>query len=136
MYIVHAFGSAIFRRQCVSCPSVEPSCSCPTGQICSLSLQTCTTCPVAKCISFGGGSQSGNSGASSKKSNAGPIAGGVIGGFFVLGILGFFLWRNMNKKRREKQLAAEKEASFGSSRAARVMTRRASTVISLTLTCS
>lgn len=132
LYIVHAFGSAIFRRDCVTCPnSLNTVCSCPSGQICSLSLQTCTSCPAAKCISLNGENPSNNSGGSSKKSNAGPVAGGVIGGFVVLGILGFFLWRSMNKKRREKQLAAEKEASFGSSRAARVMTRHTPMVVSI-----
>lgn len=129
VYIVHAFGSAISRRDCVVCSTPNTACNCPTGQICSLSLQTCTSCPVPQCISLNADSSSSNSGGSSKKSNTGPVAGGVIGGFVVLGILGFFLWRNMNKKRREKQLAEEKEASFGSSRAARVMTSRAPNVV-------
>ena len=38
----------------------------------------------------------------------------------MLGLLGFFVWRSMKKKQKEREAAAEKEASFGSSRAARV----------------
>lgn len=72
----------------------------------------------------------------SSKNSAGPIAGGVIGGFVVLGLLGFFFWRIRSKKRKEREAAAEKEASFGSSRAARASTHTVASISSTTTRAS
>lgn len=75
----------------------------------------------------GGGNSSGGS--------AGPIAGGVIGGFAVLGLLGFYFWRRHNKRKQSK-IAAEKEISFGSSRAARASTHTVASISSTTTRAS
>lgn len=75
-------------------------------------------------------------GGGSKGGSAGPIAGGVIGGFIVLGILGYFFWRNMNKKRTEREAAAEKEAGFVKSKAARSSTHTVASISSTTTRAS
>jgi len=112
--------------------------TCPGTQICTFTLQSCTQCAVAKCIDVNssGTENTTNSGGSSK-SSAGPVAGGVIGGFVVLGLLGFFFfWRHKNKKRKEREATAEKEASFGSSRAARASTHTVASISSTTTRAS
>jgi len=138
---VHAFGSTIFRRDCVHCPeTMRGGCgTCPGTQVCTFTVQTCTQCSEAKCISVdstGSGAQNATSSGGSGRSSTGPIAGGVIGGFVVLGLLGFFFWRTKNKKRKEREAAAEKEASFGSSRAARASTHTVASISSTTTRAS
>ena len=137
--LVHAFGSSIFRRACVECSdTMSATCgTCPGTQVCTFTLQTCTQCADAKCIDVNssGTENTTNSGGSGGNS-AGPIAGGVIGGFAVLGLLGFFFWRHKNKKRKEREATAEKEASFGSSRAARASTHTVASISSTTTRAS
>ncbi|KAF8461917.1 hypothetical protein BDZ91DRAFT_367586 [Kalaharituber pfeilii] len=135
------YGSAIFRRaDCVKCDdNIEQVCPiCPSGQICSITTQTCEQCSVARCIDIGVtvGTEKPESDGGSKGGAAGPIAGGVIGGFVVLGLIGFFLWRNMKKKRQEREAAAEKEAAFGASRAARASTHTVTSISSTTTRAS
>ncbi|KAF8433638.1 hypothetical protein BGX38DRAFT_1251655 [Terfezia claveryi] len=135
---VHAFGSSIFRRDCVQCPEVMGGgCgTCLSTQLCTFTLQTCTQCAEAKCININSSGTGNTTDNSSSGSSAGPIAGGVIGGFAVLGLLGFFFWRHKNKQRKEREATAEKEASFGSSRAARASTHTVASISSTTTRAS
>lgn len=110
----------IFSREpkCVVCPDTKPRCpACPTGELCSFKAESCDSCAEAVCVpDF---KQSGNAGGSkeSKGSDAGPVVGGVIGGFVILGIIGFFLWRNMKKKREAKKAELEKDTRNRNARA-------------------
>ncbi|KAF8420803.1 hypothetical protein EV426DRAFT_701860 [Tirmania nivea] len=137
---VHAFGSAIFRRNCVECPETMNDNGCGTcrgTQVCTFTLQTCAQCAAAKCIDVKSSGREGTTGGGgSSGSSAGPIAGGVIGGFVVLGLLGLFFWRHKNKKRKEREATAEKETSFGSSRAARASTHTVASISSTTTRAS
>lgn len=135
---VHAFGSAIFRRGCVECPeTMGHGCgTCPGTQVCTFTLQTCTQCAEAKCIDVNSSGTDPTKSGGSSGSSAGPIAGGVIGGFVILGLLGFFFWRYKSKKRKEREAAAEKEASFESSRAARASTHTVASISSTTTRAS
>lgn len=135
---VHAFGSAIFRRDCVQCPEVMGGgCgTCLATQVCTFTLQTCTQCAEAKCISVNSSGTGNTPNTGSSGSSAGPIAGGVIGGFAVLGLLGFFFWRHKSKKQKEREATAEKEASSGSSRAARASTHTVASISSTTTRAS
>ena len=105
----------------MTCPTtIPPLCpQCPEGEACSLTIQTCDSCAQRKCIKSNATIDQ-NSGTKTHGNSVGPIVGGVIAGFFVLGLVGFLIWRNLKKKKEQKEAAAEKANGFGASRAARV----------------
>lgn len=91
----------LFRR-CVTCSLTPPPCpSCATNEVCSLTGGGCNTCAVTQCIKIG--AQSADSSSSAKEGpNAGAIAGGVIGGIAVVGLMTYLVYRFCIKKRREE----------------------------------
>ncbi|MCJ1285090.1 hypothetical protein MMC26_004428 [Xylographa opegraphella] len=91
----------LFRR-CVYCPNAQPACpTCPSGNLCQITSQSCSSCASTTCIP----EQSINPSASSNSNSgsaAGPIAGGVIGGIAAIVIITFLVWRFCIKKRRQE----------------------------------
>ncbi|KAG9040905.1 hypothetical protein FS837_012960 [Tulasnella sp. UAMH 9824] len=49
-------------------------------------------------------SQTSAASTGSSKSNAGPIAGGVVGGIAVLGLIGLLVWQLIQRRRNEAQV--------------------------------
>lgn len=91
----------LFRR-CVKCEASNPSCAfCPSGQTCSLSIQTCDVCASTSCIALPSSNSSGQSGNGSQ-SAAGPIAGGVVAGIVVIVLITYLVWRFCIRKRRRQ----------------------------------
>ena len=100
----------LFRR-CVQCPNTTPSCpACPSGQICSQLIQSCTQCASTTCVPNSVSSEdsgaSSSSGTSSNGGGGGPnvgaIAGGVVGGVVFIALLTFVVWRFIIKPRRDQ----------------------------------
>lgn len=94
----------MFRRDCVSCPNETPSCkSCPSGQVCQLTLQTCQSCAQATCRDI-------------KKSsgpNAGAIVGGVVGSLAGIAlVLGVLLWYKFRHRRHRRIENVMREPDF------------------------
>ncbi|OBT69291.1 hypothetical protein VE03_01893 [Pseudogymnoascus sp. 23342-1-I1] len=140
----------LFARDCVTCPSVTPSCpSCPTGSKCSISVQTCDTCQTTSCIVDptavtpttsdtptvdGGGSGP----------NIGAIVGGVIGGLAAIAIIVYLAWRLFVKNKRAQyeedyagqytNQATDSEKDFASRRDARASTHTVGSIASTVLT--
>ena len=80
----------LFKR-CVQCPPITPSCNCASGQTCSLFPADCNNCQFTQC--------------SGTATNSGPpvaaIAGGVVGGVFVLAIIVFLAYWFRRKRHIE-----------------------------------
>ena len=93
----------LFRR-CVQCPNASPICpSCPSGQTCALSTQSCTACASTSCVAKASiAPPTSSSPSTSSQSAAGPIAGGVVGGIVVVMAVTYLVWRFCIKKRREQ----------------------------------
>lgn len=81
-----------------------PSCkSCPSGQVCQLTLQTCDSCSQAICRDVSKGSGP----------SAGAIVGGVVGGLAgVALVLGVLVWYKFRHKRRQGLKNALSEPDF------------------------
>lgn len=95
---------SLFKR-CVQCPTANPACpTCPSGQTCSLSIQTCGACASTSCVAIDSVSPNGSSGSSKHNgpSVAGAIAGGVIGGIVAIVVITYLVWRFCIKKRRQE----------------------------------
>lgn len=108
-------------RDCVKCPAQFPTCpTCPSGQSCELRLKwvvrgrlrfiahsifisssTCDQCAKAVCVASSG---SGNSGP-----NPGAIAGGAVGAFVLLAIIGAVVW--YRRRQLQSTLLAKKRAT-------------------------
>ena len=86
---------------------MTPSCpSCPSGQICSIKVQSCEKCASTSCID--GDEESGplaaGAGSGSKKGrDIGAIAGGVIGGMIFIAVVTWLIWRFYVKPRRQQR---------------------------------
>lgn len=94
----------LFRR-CVKCPDINPVCgSCPTGQTCLLTIQSCSACAFTTCVAEHSIAPSGsdNSQSNHSQSAVGPIAGGVVGGITAIVLIVFLVWRFCIKKRRQE----------------------------------
>lgn len=94
-YIQTEFDKELLKRDsngCVECPSSAGSCpSCPSGQQCELSSQTCNSCQEYYCATI----------VSKKTTPIGGIVGGVIGGLaFIALIAGILYYVLIYKKRR------------------------------------
>lgn len=104
--------TTLFARQngCVECDKTSLSCpSCGSDESCAYTTQTCTECPKAYCAaddsSDSDSSGSGSSGSKATVSsgpNVGAIAGGVIGGLAVIGIITYLVWRFCIKAKRNQ----------------------------------
>ncbi|KAI1878702.1 hypothetical protein JX265_002879 [Neoarthrinium moseri] len=96
--------ASLFARQngCVQCGNEQLSCpaSCPDGTSCSFTSRSCTECPKAYCAADPTSSSSDSTPAVSSGPNVGAIAGGVIGGLAVIGIVTYLVWRFCIKTRR------------------------------------
>ncbi|KAG2170510.1 hypothetical protein JADG_010249 [Aureobasidium aubasidani] len=112
----------LFKRNCVDCPGTTPSCpSCSGGKVCSLVPQSCDTCAYTTCVTSNDGS-SHHSGP-----NVGAIAGGVIGGIIVVGVLVFFFYWKVIRPRRikledqweEEDQAEDRKSAFNMQRSER-----------------
>lgn len=108
------YSAKLLVRQdnCVGCSSGEKLIcpTCPSGQSCGFTTQSCTECPKAFCRVTGSsdGTTGGGSNVSASKSHdgpsAGPIAGGVIGGIIVIALLTYLVWRFLIKPKRASRL--------------------------------
>ncbi|KAI9849939.1 MAG: hypothetical protein M1837_000153 [Sclerophora amabilis] len=138
----------IFRR-CIHCdPSQTPSCpKCAEGETCSLSSPSCTACPKTKCIKTGTQDAAASlPGSKSKQggSNAGPIAGGVIGAILFISFVTWLVWRFCIKNRRqvyedeswgeEEEPPNEKSQEFADRRDDRASTHTVQSIASTVLT--
>ncbi|KAI9735877.1 MAG: hypothetical protein M1834_001342 [Cirrosporium novae-zelandiae] len=140
----------LFRR-CVQCPNTSPSCpSCDTDETCSLSVQTCKSCPSTSCVksSILGSTTSSSSSSSNESSGpskgqiAGAIAGGVIGGILVIGLITYFVWKFCIKNRRRQyeeqttqwQDEGTEKDEFTMQRNARASTHTVASIASTVLT--
>ncbi|ETS82200.1 hypothetical protein PFICI_07202 [Pestalotiopsis fici W106-1] len=102
----------LFARQngCVQCDTTSLSCpSCADNESCAFSTQTCSECPKAYCAAddssdsdSSSGSGSGSKATVSSGPNVGAIAGGVIGGLAVIGIITYLVWRFCIKAKRDQ----------------------------------
>ncbi|KAK2759929.1 hypothetical protein FQN54_002665 [Arachnomyces sp. PD_36] len=127
-------GFDLVARGCISCPPAPPPCpACASDEQCTIQDRSCDTCAETICVKS---ASSGNDSSSGGKSNAGAIAGGVIGGVAFVAILTFLVyWFCIRKKRKEyeqqySEQASEKRSTVGANRQARQSTRSiASTVL-------
>ncbi|KAJ5884762.1 hypothetical protein N7495_009272 [Penicillium taxi] len=118
---------SLFKR-CVSCGSSSPVCpSCPSGQTCTMTAQSCNECATTKCVSTGESS----SAPAKSKSETPAIAGGVVGGVAGIALIVFLVyWFLIRKKRQERAAQAEKSSQFTAAREERKSTHSiASTVL-------
>lgn len=93
----------LFRR-CVQCPDLAPSCPvCPSGQVCSQTVVTCTACPSTTCVksSLSGATTTNQTSGSNNRPNAGAIAGGVVGGVVFIAVATYLIWRFCIRQRRQ-----------------------------------
>lgn len=137
----------VFRwhKRCLQCPSNGAlSCDglqCPSGQVCVQTSQSCDACASVACAVDPTGPPP-----SSNKTNAGAIAGGVLGGIAVIAIITFITWKFCLKGKRrpadpalwqEVDMAAEQEkegSDFHSRRSARASTHTVASMASSVLT--
>ncbi|TVY83788.1 Protein OPY2 [Lachnellula suecica] len=93
----------LFRR-CVVCSDVPPSCpTCDSGFQCALVPPTCDECQKTECVaSPSAATATATPSASSGSSNVGAIAGGVIGGIFVIAAVTYLVWRFCIKTKRQQ----------------------------------
>lgn len=118
---------SLFRR-CIPCPDEPPKCNCGPDETCTEISRSCNQCPTTTCIKNSDihGGTSTNTGGSG--SNAGAIAGGVIGGLAFIGIVTFLIWWFVIRKKRSAILEQEKTAAAQASQRPRSMQSIASTV--------
>ncbi|KAF8138698.1 hypothetical protein EV363DRAFT_1427576 [Boletus edulis] len=85
----------LFKRQCVSCPSQPPVCTCSADETCILISQSCKACQSSS--SNGGGISSG------------ALAGAIVAVLLVLigSLLVFFLYRRRQRARQSHDAAVE-----------------------------
>ncbi|KAI9740928.1 MAG: hypothetical protein M1818_004534 [Claussenomyces sp. TS43310] len=99
--------SRIFKRDCITCPSAVPTCPvCPDGQQCSITVQTCETCQVTRCVpgvvAPATSSTASSPGSARGGPNVGAIAGGVVGGLVAMAVLTYLVWRFCVKNKRQQ----------------------------------
>jgi len=98
-------------------------CNCAANQRCELQQQTCTACAKMICHDMLGKPE--------KNVSPGAIAGGVLGGFIVVCIAGFFAYRAWAKKRRTAaERASEKGNDLGAFKSARASTHTVASIAS------
>ncbi len=108
----------LFSRSCVTCEDTISCPSCPSGEECIMTSQTCSSCATAFCqatssttssSSSTSASSSSASSASSSKSNVGAIAGGVVGGIAAIAIIiiAFLIWQRGKKRRLQQEQNAQ-----------------------------
>ncbi|KAG2118775.1 uncharacterized protein F5147DRAFT_666754 [Suillus discolor] len=96
-------------RQCVTCPTAPPSCTCSADQSCIQITRTCNACPTSTCQAKTTATSSNNGGVSS-----GALAGAVIAIVLVLvGALVLYFWyrrRASSRKALEQAQETKDEA--------------------------
>lgn len=90
-------------RQCVTCPSTPPSCTCSADQSCIQITRTCNACPTSTCQAKTTTSSSDSGGVSS-----GALAGAIVAIVLVLvGALVLYFWyrrrASLRKAREQSQ---------------------------------
>lgn len=118
---------SLFRR-CIPCPDEPPKCNCAPDETCTEISRSCNQCPTTTCLKNADihGGTSTNTGGSG--SNAGAIAGGVIGGLAFIGIVTFLIWWFVIRKKRSVIIEQEKTAAAQANQRPRSMQSIASTV--------
>ncbi|KAG2128307.1 uncharacterized protein EDB93DRAFT_1235024 [Suillus bovinus] len=96
-------------RQCVTCPTAPPSCTCSADQSCIQITRTCNACPTSTCQAKTTATSSNDGGVSS-----GALAGAVIAIVLVLvGALVLYFWyrrRASSRKALEQAQETKDEA--------------------------
>lgn len=131
----------LFRRNCLECPNISPSCpQCAPDETCSMSSQSCNSCPFTSCIKIGTLPTVGSP-PHKNAPIAGAVAGGVIGGVVLIIGVTFLVWRFCIRNRRREYDetegtidGVEKRDQFGMHRDARASTRSVGSVASTVLT--
>jgi protein OPY2 len=96
--------SSLFARQngCVQCETATLVCpSCADDESCQYTSLSCSDCPKAYCAKDTTTDSSSTTSVSSGP-NVGAIAGGVIGGLAVIGIITYLVWRFCIKTKRNQ----------------------------------
>ncbi|KIJ20080.1 hypothetical protein PAXINDRAFT_166233 [Paxillus involutus ATCC 200175] len=93
-------------RQCVTCPSQPPVCTCSADQSCIQISQSCNACPTFTCQAH---SSSNTSSSGSDGISSGALAGAVVAVLLVLigALLVFFLYRRRQRARQSCNAAIE-----------------------------
>lgn len=124
---------SIFRR-CVQCPATMPPCPvCAEDETCTMTSRSCDTCGTMTCVKIS--TVSGSTPTPTPQSggtNAGAIAGGVIGGVAFIGIVTFLVWWFFVRKKRKEyaqQLEYEKSEARQASQSRKSVASIASTVL-------
>ena len=92
----------LFRR-CVQCPNTTPACptNCAADESCSFVIASCDKCASTSCVKNAAVNSSPPP-SSNSGSAAGPIAGGVVGGIFVIAVVTYLVWRFCIRKRKQE----------------------------------
>ncbi|KAF9222028.1 hypothetical protein BS17DRAFT_709619 [Gyrodon lividus] len=93
-------------RQCVTCPSQPPVCTCSADQSCTQISQSCNACPTFTCRA-NSSSNTSNSGSGGISSSA--LAGAIVAVLLVLigALFVFFLYRRRQRARQSCNGATE-----------------------------
>ncbi|KIJ70499.1 hypothetical protein HYDPIDRAFT_172302 [Hydnomerulius pinastri MD-312] len=101
-------------RQCVTCPTQPPVCTCSADQSCVQISQSCNACPTFTCQA----SPSSNSGSgSSGDISSGALAGAIVAVLLVLigALVLFILYRRRQRARQARNAAIEAKADVPAS---------------------
>lgn len=90
-------------RQCVTCPTAPPSCTCSADQSCIQITRTCNVCPTFTCQAKATVTSSNNGGVSS-----GALAGAVVA--IVLALVGALVLYFWYRRRASTRKALEEQA--------------------------
>lgn len=93
------------KTQKLSCPK------CAAHEVCEFVYPpNCGTCPRATCLPAPSETKAPEASrqSTSNISNAGPIAGGVVGGIFLISVITYLVWRYCIRTRREPVAVQEK----------------------------
>ncbi|KAF9247105.1 hypothetical protein BU15DRAFT_38524 [Melanogaster broomeanus] len=93
-------------RQCVTCPSQPPVCTCSADESCIQISQSCTACPTFTCQA-NSSSNTGNTDSGSISSGA--LAGAIVAVLLILivALLVFFFYRRRQRARQSRSPATE-----------------------------
>lgn len=124
-----------------------PTCPvCPSGQQCSIAVQTCDTCQFTKCVASAISPATTSTAASSSSGGpkVGAIAGGVVAGVVAIAVLTYLVWRFCVKNKRQQYQTnewnefqddpTEAEKAFAARRDQRASTHTVGSIASTVLT--
>lgn len=101
--VLRDFSSHLTFRSCVEC-TTAPTCDCAENETCVETSRSCTACATTSCVAAASTSTSTPGGGGS---DAGAIAGGVVGGIALIAIVTFLVWFFVIRKRRQAQAAEQ-----------------------------